>query len=80
MTIKRTQPSSVPQPVKTESRICFGIVWFVTEHDANVFDRYITERGHAYNGGFFHGMPCGRDRAFDYIDDQLGRLYAVTTR
>lgn len=31
-------------------------------------------------GGYFHGMPCGRTRAFDHFDQELDKqLFAVTT-
>lgn len=69
-----------PQPVKSESRICFGIKWFSSEADAQAYAKVVQERGETYNGGYFHGMPCGRDKGFDYVDDTLGPLYAVTGR
>lgn len=72
--------AKVPTPVKTESRICFGIAWFATEADADAAHNAIRQRGETYNGGFFHGMACGRDKAFDYDDPVHGRLYAVTGR
>jgi hypothetical protein len=68
----------MPVPVKSESRICFGIVWFSTEADAETFAASVTARGVTYNGGFFHGMACGRDRTWDHEDPTLGKLFAVT--
>lgn len=70
----------LPEPVKRESRICFGIVWFSSEQDAALYSEHVRQRGETYNGGFFDGAPCGRDTGFDYTDPNLGRLYAVTTR
>ena len=67
-----------PTPVKTESRICFGIAWFKTEAEAMRADAIGRERGYTYNGGWFHGMPCGRDETWDYVDEVHGPLYAVT--
>ena len=71
-------PKSIPTPVKIESRICFGIAYFSTEADALAYAEYVRKRGDTYNGGFFHGMPCGRDTSFDHVDQSLGQLYAVT--
>jgi len=68
----------VPEPVKRESRICFGISWFKTEEEADKYAKYVRDRGYTYNGGFFHGMPCGRDKGFDRVDQEHGQLYAVT--
>lgn len=70
----------VPQPVKTSSRTCFGIAYFTREVDAEVFAAEVARTGQTYNGGFFHGMACGRDKGWDYVDASLGQLYAVTTR
>lgn len=68
-----------PQPVKRESRICFGISWFSTEEEAMQYSTFGKEMGNTYNGGFYHGMSCGRSRSFDIKDDG-GKtiLFAVT--
>ena len=58
-----------PTPVAHESRICFGISWYATERDAWIADRLIRARGITYNGGFYDGMPCGRDSAWDRRDE-----------
>jgi len=75
---KRTTHPILPQPVKVDSRICFAISYYATEADANLVAADVQRRGQTYNGGFFHGMPCGRDPFRDYDDPVLGRLYAVT--
>lgn len=67
-----------PTPVKRDSRICFGIAYFSTETDADRYAKDVRRRGLTYNGGYFHGAPCGRAGSFDHDDPQLGRLYAVT--
>lgn len=69
-----------PVPVKSDSRTCFGIEFFLTEEDAAQYARMIRRRGDTYNGGFFDGKPCGREKQFDHDDKTLGRLYAVTVR
>lgn len=65
-------------PVKRDSRTCFGISWFATEEEADEYAKSVREQGITYNGGFMHGLPCGRDTAFDYVDTEHGRLFAVT--
>jgi hypothetical protein len=71
---------SLPTPVDQESRICFGIVWLATEADARVWDQHVRDTGQTYNGGFFHGMSCGRDSGFDRKNpDGTVTGYAVTT-
>ena len=80
---KRKEPAvdQLPKPVKSDSRICFGIDYFYTEAEANAYDAFIRERGDTYNGGVYHGMDCGRDSRFDHVDAASGKkLYAVTTR
>ena len=77
--MKKAQ-KKVPKPVKTESRICFGLAWFETEAEAETYAAFVRARGDRYNGGWFDGMPCGRAKQFDYSDSELGcRLYAVST-
>ena len=68
----------VPKPDKMEQRICFGISWFKSLDAAMAYHRYVVEQGYTYNGGWYHGMPCGRDSNFDYFDKELGQLFAVT--
>jgi hypothetical protein len=70
-----TPQSTLPEPVGSDSRTCFGIKYFATEADAETFAAAI--KGQTYNGGFFHGMACGRDRSFDRTVDGA-RQYAVT--
>ena len=48
-----------------ESRICFGIIWFETEEEAIEYGQLMNALGVTYNGGFYHGMPCGRDSTWD---------------
>lgn len=67
---------NTPTPVRTESRNCFGISYFSTEEEAEAFARIVVEQGQTYNGGFYHGLPCGRSKALDRPD--LGQ-FAVTT-
>ena len=64
--------------LKSDGRICFGIEWFGSEEDAMERDKEVRAAGRSYNGGFFHGMSCGRDSSFDYEDKELGKLFAVT--
>lgn len=69
-----------PEPVKSDMRICFGIAWFATEEDAELHSEHMKKTGRTVNGGFFHGMQCGRGqgKGFDYDDPEHGRLYGST--
>lgn len=66
-----------PTPHHRDDRICFGIAWFTSERDANDYDKIVREKGLTYNGGFFDGRPCGRDKNWDYERDGI-KYYAVT--
>lgn len=68
----------LPKPVKRDVRICFAIAYFTSEADAKTYDDWVRKQGYTYNGGWFDGMPCGRDKTWDYVDKELGQLYAVT--
>lgn len=71
--------TSLPKPYKIDSRICFGISYFDNEKDADTYAAHVRSLGLTYNGGWFHGMPCGRDKSFDHIEKDTGvQLYAVT--
>lgn len=70
--------SVASRAVRREERICFGLAWFADEADANAYAAEVKAAGNTYNGGFFHGMPCGRESHFDYNDPERGRLYAVS--
>jgi hypothetical protein len=64
--------------VKTDSRNAFAIQYFLTEEDALEYAAWVESQGYTYNGGFQHGRPCGREKGWDYVDKELGQLYAVT--
>ena len=65
--------------VKHDSRICFGLEYYATEEEAEKRAKQVRKLGYTYNGGFFDGMPCGREKQFDHDDPKHGRLYAVST-
>lgn len=67
-------------PAEMSARSCFGIEYFDTIEKATAYAEYISLRGDTYNGGFFHGMACGRDAGFDYKTKEGVQLFAVTTR
>ena len=67
----------IPHAAKTDSRICFGIAFFRTEEEAERYGKFIRVSGRTYNGGYFHGRPCGREKDRDTTDAD-GPLYAVT--
>jgi hypothetical protein len=49
-----------------DSRICFGIEFYDSEEKAHIAHLISRMQGNTYNGGWFHGMACGRDTSFDY--------------
>ncbi len=61
-----------------DPRICFGIIYFDVEADAERCDEAVRAAGCTYNGGFFHGHLCGREESRDYTDDAGVRWHAVT--
>lgn len=61
-----------------DSRICFSIMFFEQESDADKVATEVRKRGRTYNGGFFHGSPCGREKGYDYVDKDGVRWHAVT--
>ena len=69
--------ATLPEPVERDIRICFSIYYFQTERDADVYATHVRKEGYTYNGGWYHGRPCGRDPSWDYNDGDL-RKYAVT--
>ena len=69
----------LPEPVREEGRICFGLLLFATKKEAEVYGKHVVDRGDTYKGGFFHGMPCGRDEDHDHVDQKTGKkVYAVS--
>ncbi|NBO52179.1 MAG: hypothetical protein EBU83_01910 [bacterium] len=55
------------KPADIDSRICFGIEFYDSEEKAHAAHLISRLQGNTYNGGWFHGMPCGRDKSFDYV-------------
>lgn len=53
-----------------DSRICFGIEFYDSEEKAHIAHIISRLQGNTYNGGWFHGMACGRDKSFDYVVKQ----------
>lgn len=66
-----------PMPVDVDVRICFGIAWYASEEDAELADAETRKRGNTYNGGYFHGMNCGREGSWDRVREGV-KQYAVT--
>jgi hypothetical protein len=58
------------RPADIDSRICFGIHFYDTEEKALYATLHTKMQGNTYNGGWFHGMACGRDTSFDYVVTQ----------
>lgn len=68
---------NIPGCVEGESRCCFGIKWFDDEAKADAYAAEVRAEGRTYNGGWYHGLPCGRDKTWDRLVDGV-QLYAVT--
>lgn len=64
--------------VERDGRICFGIVWFESEADAQRYGELNTKLGFTVNGGWYHGAPLNRAMAkrFDQKKDGEKPLYA----
>jgi hypothetical protein len=58
------------KPSDIDSRICFGIEFYDSEEKAYYGTLITKVQGNTYNGGWFHGMACGRDTSFDYVVTQ----------
>lgn len=71
--------SVLNQAIDRDERICFGIVWFATAELADAYHDEVRAEGRTYNGGYFHGMACGRDTSWDK-KDEAGNVtaFAVT--
>jgi len=78
MTKRGKKTTTAPKPVKLDVRICFAIGYYASEADAALAAAAGKARGDTYNGGYFDGMACGREKNWDYVDPVLGQLYAVT--
>jgi hypothetical protein len=76
----RSWKKSIPVKGRTkyDGRICFGVQYFTDPQDAEAFAAAVEEEGACYNGGWFHGMPCGRDKSFDHTDAEGVKWLAVT--
>lgn len=61
-----TTKTPVPEPDYTASMTCFGLAYFLDEADAITFGKMVSERGDTFNGGFYHGMSCGRSKGYDF--------------
>ena len=77
MTWPHVQGATVT-PAKRDDRICFGLAFFVTEAEADEYAVNVQAAGRKYNGGYFHGMDCGRSKGFDHTDEDGVQYYAVT--
>ena len=67
-----------PGAVAHDSRICFGITFFATAEAADAYAAKVRAAGTTYNGGWFHGMACGRDTGWDVTRDGKTLFFAVT--
>ena len=62
--------------IGSDTRLCFGIDWFASEEDAMAAHELVSKDGATYNGGYFHGMACGRDQHHDREHPETGKVIA----
>jgi len=60
-------------------RICFGLIYYPTKESADRAGLVVAKSNAEYNGGWFHGMKCGREANRDYIDKETGQPYYAVT-
>lgn len=49
--------------------ICYGFIWFSTLSDAERYAELEHALGWTVNGGWYDGMPLGRERSRDTADE-----------
>mgnify|MGYP003151882282 FL=1 len=59
-------------------RICFGIAWYELEEDADRAAALTKKQRNCYNGGYYHGVACGRETGWDFTDDDGAKWLGVT--
>jgi hypothetical protein len=69
---------AAPQAFIISPRPSMTVFYFVREAEAEDFAGQVELEGRVYNGGFFDGMPCGRETSRDFTNQQGVKLYAVT--
>lgn len=73
--IKSKDEVKSASPIHFDSRTCFAIAFFLKEADAQAYGDYHRQRGSTYNGGYFDGMPTGRDSSFDFVITEMHQKY-----
>jgi len=73
-----TKNGRTAKTVCVDKRISFGILYFATEADAAIAHDAVREEGRCFNGGYCHGMPCGRSKTWDQRNQYGEMTYAVT--
>ena len=72
----------LPAPVHLDARISFTLLYYDTPEVPARAAEATRVAGNTYNGGWFHGEPCGRETQFDHVPaggpNKGKRLYAVS--
>jgi hypothetical protein len=75
---ERAEYVALKQEGRYDGRICLSIMFFTEEAKADRFGELSKKEGNTYNGGYFHGMECGREKERDYTDADGVRWYGAT--
>lgn len=70
--------SELKDQAKYDGRCALSIWWHTDEALADEHGKLVEKTGATYNGGWFHGMECGREKTRDYMADDGTMRYAVT--
>ena len=66
-------------PVRIDSRISWGLAYFLTETDADSYAAWVRQTGATRNGGLFDGMPLGNREPIHNLKTADGApLFAVS--
>ena len=66
---ERAEWNRLEKEGRFDGRIAFSMRYYTDEKDAERFGELSSKMGNTYNGGWFHGMSCGREKQFDHEID-----------
>jgi hypothetical protein len=76
---ERKEYEALLDKAQKDPRICLSVAYFDSKADAERFGELSRKAGNEYNGGWFHGMACGREPGRDFVAQASGTpRYAAT--